>query len=637
MATLIPVDHDPFADGPKFIPVDGDPFKGEKVVPVESKGFVASALEPITSYPETYAEMNRAGRERIGEGYTQSAEALTEPRSGGGAVKLAKGVGNMALGAVETVASPINAAYRTIVGRPIEAVTGIPKEYTELGAQLVTPGIGLTRLATRVQKPLTPPVAQPGAEVAAAGERLGVDLPRAVTSDSTAVQQVGKGATAVPIGGAPLINASKQAITDLGEAATAARAAYGSGEPALAGVAAREGITQAIRSGPIKQRVTELYDRVDGLVNPTVTGPMPNTRNLVSNIDARRKNAAMPESSATKELGEALSRSGMNYEGIKDLRTYFGEMRDGNIPIPQGMTDTEVKQIYGALSTDMRLIIARAGGADGLRVFDQANRAAARWAGIREDLGKILKVQNEEAIFDKIAAMAGSTARANISLLGRVRGAVGPQNWDEVSSAVIAKMGWPPWGTGFSPDAFLTAYKKMSEEGKRMLFRSTGNADHADAIDDIAKVSERFKELNKFANPSGTGQTSALTTLLTAAGSVVSAPFVGIAALTGPLIAVGTITGTRILSHILARPVTARQMANWSNAYASVVIAPTPKSLGVFEAASKTFAASVGRDFGRPDLVDTLMRKLQQVPALQAPGIGRTEDNQQPIPGIPAQ
>lgn len=588
----------------------------------EPKGALAQAVEPITSYLPTQRKMAQEGVDLVGRGVDQlvsGAKTAVSPtpegmspadQAGAGPLSIIKGAGNVALGGVLYATSPISAAYRTFLGQPVENITGIPKEYTEFGAALATPGLGLTRLPKGPPAIIKPPVPlTAGEEVAAAGQRIGVDVPRAATTESPAVQQIAKGATSIPGVGTPLREASEAAIADLGTAAQNARAGFGSGSPAAAGAGAREGLTEALRNGPIKQRVGELYDRVDGFVNPVVTGELPNTRNLVNTIDARRVNAALPQSSVTNELGEALSRKGMNYEGIKDLRTYFGEMQDGNIPIPQGMTGGEVKQIYGALSQDMRLIIAKAGGTDGLRAFEQANRAAARWAGIREDLGGILNLKSEEAIFDKIAAMAGSSARADINLLGRVRGAVGPQHWDEVSSAVIGKMGWPPGGTGFSPDQFLTAYKKMSEEGRRLLFRSTNNASHADAIDDIAKVSERFKQLNKYGNPSGTAQHSALFAGGAAATATTAAVLAG--HFIEPLTTVTAIVGGRIASHILARPMPARAMARWAEDYAAVAANPTPASMNKLEASTKIFAASVGKDFGRPDLVNEFMRRLQ--------------------------
>jgi hypothetical protein len=215
-----------------------------------------------------------------------------------------------------------------------------------------------------------------GQEVALAAQRAGVDLPRAVTTDSKSIQQVGKVASNVPVAGQPLRKASQNAVEQMDDALAGARAGYGTSDAAAAGQAVREGVSEAIKSGPIKQRVESLYTSVDNLVDPTITAPMPNTQALASTLNARRTNAALPGSKNVAELEEALTRPGMNYEGVKDLRSYFGEMMSGAKEIPQGMSMGEVKQIYGSLSKDMRLIIARAGGQDGLKAYDVAEKAA---------------------------------------------------------------------------------------------------------------------------------------------------------------------------------------------------------------------------------------------------------------------
>jgi hypothetical protein len=99
----------------------------------KSEGAIANALKPFTSYPSTYSEMNREAREQVGRGVEQLSE-------GEGWLDTAKGVGNVGLGALGYVTSPVNAALRTFVGQPVEDVTGIPKEYPEFAASLAIPG-----------------------------------------------------------------------------------------------------------------------------------------------------------------------------------------------------------------------------------------------------------------------------------------------------------------------------------------------------------------------------------------------------------------------------------------------------------------------------------------------------------------
>jgi hypothetical protein len=436
-----------------------------------------------------------------------------------------------------------------------------------------------------------------GQQVAAAAERVGVDLPRAVTSDNLGVQWSGKAASNVPIAGVPIRRAAERAIGQMEGALDVARAGYGSANPATAGQAVREGVTEAIKSGPIKQKVDELYTAVDGLVNPVVTGPLMNTRKIANEIASRRTTSALPGSKNVDELDEALNRGGLTYEGVKGLRSHFGEMLHGAKEIPQGMSQAEVKQIYGALSQDMRLTIARAGGQQGLAAYDKAEKAAKRWANVREDLQRVLNVQNEEGIFAKVLQAASSRSTADVKLLGRVRGAVGPDKWNEVSAALIEKLGKAPDGT-FSPDRMLgqSGLGGLSPEGKRLLFRSTGQNSHADVVDDIAAISQRWKSLNQFANPSGSGQQA------TAAGMVAWA-------FSEPVTFVTAAVGSAGAAKILATPSSARSMAAWSRAYERAVVNPTKASVEGFRQASKLFATNVSREIGLP--AESLTKNLQ--------------------------
>lgn len=95
------------------------------------------AVEPFTSYPDTYTEMRQEAQKKMGEG----VEQLGTPG------ERLKGAFNTGIGALQYTMSPIDAAVRSIAGRPIERATGIPKEYTEFATELAIPGIGLAGTA----------------------------------------------------------------------------------------------------------------------------------------------------------------------------------------------------------------------------------------------------------------------------------------------------------------------------------------------------------------------------------------------------------------------------------------------------------------------------------------------------------
>lgn len=130
--------HDVAPSAPSLPPEAADHGLSErqKLSPLEK------AASPITSYPETYNRMMHEALDQASKG----VQHILHPES---AWDEAKGIGNAAAGAAGYVASPISAAYRSVIGQPIEDVTGIPREYSEFAAQLATPGIGMTGGAPR--------------------------------------------------------------------------------------------------------------------------------------------------------------------------------------------------------------------------------------------------------------------------------------------------------------------------------------------------------------------------------------------------------------------------------------------------------------------------------------------------------
>ena len=166
----------------------------------EPKGAVSQALKPITSYPETYTEVNRAARQQMAHG----VEELTKPTGGDlweSAKAATKGVAGVAGGAIGYALSPITAGIRTGLSRPVEEMTGIPKEYTEFGAELAIPGIGLTRpprLPMVTRRPAKGPEAEAGRYLESKARdpeaaRRALEAPEEIVSGSkpTTFQQTG--------------------------------------------------------------------------------------------------------------------------------------------------------------------------------------------------------------------------------------------------------------------------------------------------------------------------------------------------------------------------------------------------------------------------------------------------------------
>lgn len=96
---------------------------------METAGRLASdAVEPFTSYPETYKQMRNEGADQVSRGVDQL-------KSG----DVMHGAANVGLGALGFTASPINAAIHNVAGRPIERATGIPAAITDTAVSLALP------------------------------------------------------------------------------------------------------------------------------------------------------------------------------------------------------------------------------------------------------------------------------------------------------------------------------------------------------------------------------------------------------------------------------------------------------------------------------------------------------------------
>jgi hypothetical protein len=558
---------------------------------------LGKALNPITSYPDTYQQMNQEARDQISRGAGQ----LANPQ---GAMDVVKGAGNVAGGAIGFVASPINAAYRSVIGQPVEDVTGIPREYTEFAVQLATPGIGLAGKASGPTIAQAPAKAlSPGQEVVAAADRLSqsggpVNVPRAVATDSMPVQQAGAVTSNIPVAGTPLVKAAERTIDQLGTKSDEVAQGYGGASSvSQTGEAARSSIKDWI-TGQSADTATKLYGKVDDLINPDVKTPLAATQEAVAKIAAKRDAAALTRGKATDAVLDAVQRAdGLTYEGVKTLRTNVGEMLNGGI-LPEGVSGSELKQIYGALSKDLETSVASAGGPQASAAFERANRYYGLASERRESLAKIIGSDGNapaETVFGRLEAMAGSTSRADVSKLAQARKAMGSEDWNEVTSTVVTRLGRDPEGN-FSPQRFVTAYGKLSDAGKQILFRSSDKSDLAQHLDDIAKVSSRFKELQKFANPSGTARAGI-------------GAFIGTGAFTEPLSTISSVLGGRAVATALARPASAASIAKLAKSQEALVVNPSPSKAAAYGLAARNLISTLGaKNITPADFIRSLAR-----------------------------
>lgn len=441
--------------------------------------------------------------------------------------------------------------------------------------------------------PSAPPQSQ---AVAEAADRIGVAVPKAVATDSAIVQRAGQGVRNIPFAGEPIIKATDNMIEGLGRAADNVAGAMGAGDRVASGEAAATAIRNWI--GPVSQaKVTRLYDAVDDAINPAVRAPLERTTQTVSEILARNQNARIAGSSkAVDQVIEAVTApGGLNYAGVKDLRTRIGEMVNTGI-LPEGMSGRELKQIYGALSDDLRNVVEASGGKRAVALFERANRVAGAVAGRREELARIVGVNRDapaEQVFDRLARYASSKAGGDAQLLAKARNAIG-EDWDEVVSGIVARIGRDDAGN-FTPERFVTGYSRISDAAKNIMFRDPA---HRRALDDIFTISDKAKDVyRKFGNPSGTAQN-------------LSFGVAGVSAYASPLTALSVIGGGNMLSRVLASPATASSAAKWARAYDVAVTKPAAGTVAALQSATRNFSATIGENLGIRIAPQEIMRAL---------------------------
>jgi hypothetical protein len=436
-------------------------------------------------------------------------------------------------------------------------------------------GAGTAGFGVGAAKALFPAVGFARSTVLDAAKRLGVTMPR-YSVGLPITQMAGKIAHSVPGAAAPVEEATKESIEGLG---TAAERAAGSATKESAGAAASSGLKDWI--GPVSQAdIDAKYNAVANSMMPNVKTPLSSTQAIAQQIAQRRQAAGLSGlGGAVDHVTDAIQRGdGLTYAGIKDLRSSIGEMLDSSV-LPANMSKAELKQIYGGLSNDLESAAYNSGGQQGVAAHLAANDFAKQTAARREQLVSLLGGPkgdaSNEAVFGAIKRAAGSTDAADIALLRQARSVIPPQSWDHVARGYVSTLGRDIDGN-FSTSRFLTDYGKISPAAKDELFAQNGQL--RQNLDDLHTVSQQWKSLGRYANPSGTaGHGAGIGMALEGARH--------------PVEVLATFLGAKGMGKFLASPAGAGASANWVRAMAS-------RNMDTIRNAATRIAATAGAQFG---------------------------------------
>ena len=396
-----------------------------------------------------------------------------------------------------------------------------------------------------------------------AAERLGVDLPRYATTDSPVLQQLTKISENAPLAGEPVIAAREKAVQGLQDAVDSLLPPTTTEQ---AGSTIGQGLKGWMTAGS-KKDAAAAYDEVKSLFNnPDVTAPLNETTTAVSDIMAKRAQAGMqgtpPE---IKDLLGAITRpEGLDYDSAKYLLSNFRTNYVSN-PFNKTINQAEIKNIYQALRNDVLDIAEQAGGEPARFFLQKADQQYAATANMREKLQKIVgktdEAVSDEQIFNRLYNAARSGTTGNNNILQRAIYVMPPEGLQALQAGILSKMGRDAQGN-FSPDRWLgqQGFSGLSDRAKAMIFKDQPQL--LQALNDITAVSQRFNNLNKYGNPSGTGK-----------NVLGLATFGGL--MKDPVSTIAGLVGGNVFTRIMSQPQTAQSIANWSQRYENYVRTPT--------------------------------------------------------------
>jgi hypothetical protein len=239
--------------------------------------------------------------------------------------------------------------------------------------------------------------------------------------------------------------------------------------------------------------------------------PPPVEKPLID-ISGDIKAAKLGKPPAVQDTGpapEATMGTEIPYEAASALKTKIGNVIDwGSMPADP-VANGALKQIHGALKTDIGVGASKA-GEDAANAVKTANALYAANQATRESLNPIIEAKGgPEAVYQ--AATNGT--RLGATEVSQVMTAINPQQRDLVRATVLDRLGRANPGqqngpgTAFNANTFLTNWAKIDPAAKDALFGASGTAGSLrQNLDSLTNTMGNIRSGTKLRNYSGTGE-----------------------------------------------------------------------------------------------------------------------------------
>lgn len=635
----------------------------------KSQSYLEKALQPITSYPETYSRMNRESREQVSRGVGQ----LSHPE---GAMDVAKGAGNVALGSLGFVSSPINAAIDTVAGKPIEENTGIPAGYTDFAVSLGLPvPKHIPRIGKIGEEARTPGLVNEGP--------LGVTLSEGQTSgDLSAIQR--EQAAVRGQSGPPAQQHAQQFFDQQKTQLEAARAELAKGlDPAGQRLAetpqAAADLTQQSMQRIAAQRkagVTQAYDTAKGYggeihaeafngIAPKIKNDLslrddpiiiddkltPFASRAIQDIDNRVANLQIQNRASPHGQPDRSEIVGVDLAGVDQMRKRLSSFRKDAFASGNAADGRAAKAVLDAFDDHIDRAINSGmfqGDQRAIGAWNDARAAYADYrktftAGKNDPVGRVVekiigKADNPAAIPNDVADfMYGSAgvnpSSLNVGVVNRLKSTLGDQSpeWYAVKQGLFARL--VDAGEGATPLGPAKVAQRLSKflnaDGKEMSALVFSNAER-DVLQKYASLMRQIEVPQAGANWSNTatfaakaldkiGSNVGMTVgalIGTALGHTAGLP-PGIAEAIGGAGGAAAAKGGSVASNAMqARqiakqmPIISKVLADYKSAAMAFETSPSARTVARLSVASRNLSTNL-KDLGISFSPENLMRAIQ--------------------------
>lgn len=321
--------------------------------------------------------------------------------------------------------------------------------------------------------------------------------------------------SASAIGGAPLARKSdaiaesmQKRLTQIADDISKKEGAEQAGLEIQKGITGKNGFIDRFRSTS-----SVLWNKSDSLIDGSLPVTLDNTKTKLHQLVRGGEIGQILDNPKLSQLKSVLDGTEtVDYQILRDIRSSIGQKLGSN-DLLSDIPRAELKQIYGALSQDIK-VLAQESSPQALQAFNRANKyTSAGHDRVDDYLQRISNKVNPDEVFGAIAKGGEGTKSINV-----IKKSLKPEEWEVVASNVVRRLGKASpgqqnavgddaLGDAFSVDKFVTDWNKLGPARKAIFSGSDKIESYGDDLAKIARAASVVKDAGKVSrNASGTAQ-----------------------------------------------------------------------------------------------------------------------------------